>query len=692
MIRFCLFFLFFLLVDNISAAETNTFEQITVTTRRIQDSVSDRIYSLTKFERYDFKSAALGLDDFLRRSPGFGLFRRQASRSAHPTTQGVSLRGLSSNAAGRTLVMFDGIPINDPFGGWVDWVHYPSVYIQSASLMRGGGVGPWGNQALTGVINLDSRIFLKKENLFNADFRYGSKDTLSIGSVFNFDTNIGSLYGAVNLVDSSGYYVIDPNQIGSADLPLARSAKNIHVGWGKISSKDINWSISGNIGTDNLVNGSEEAGSDTKIYTLVFSAIKNHDIDKSAFEGHFYIKYRDFKNTFVAFNSSRSEVRVVLDQFDVPARSLGGNFKILSKFSNTLQFETGFDFQLSSGETNELFRNLGNGFTRSRTAGGNQIIAGAFGEANWSGSPYSLFSVGIRADYWRQEDGKRIENNIVLNNLLSDLRFRNRDGLVINGSAGFNFNFSQNSYMSLSAYSGFRVPTLNELYRPFRVGNDITESNQLLINERIAGAEISFSWDNEILSTKTTLFRNDLYNPIVNATISLNSGFNQEFSVFIPSGGSLRQRSNIPKVKSSGIEFEVSLDIRENLKLDGSYLYTNPKIINFGIFDNLSGKRLAQVAKNEAYLGISYNPNRKFLLKLEWLYSSSQFDDDLNTRKLNSSITLDGYIGYDLSETVELYLAAENIFNNRIESGRNKNGLISLGPPLFLWIGMRLKY
>ena len=98
------------------------------------------------------------------------------------------------------------------------------------------------------------------------------------------------------------------------------------------------------------------------------------------------------------------------------------------------------------------------------------------------------------------------------------------------------------------------------------------------------------------------------------------------------------------------------------------------------------------MAKNEAYLGISYKPKRNFLLKFEGLYSSSQFDDDLNTRKLNSSVTFDGYFGYDLSETIELYLAAENIFNNRIESGRTKNGLISLGPPFFLWIGMRLNY
>jgi outer membrane cobalamin receptor len=67
------------------------------------------------------RSAALTLDDALRQVPGFSLFRRSGSLASHPTTHGVSLRGLGGSGASRALVLLDGVPLNDPFGGWVSW-------------------------------------------------------------------------------------------------------------------------------------------------------------------------------------------------------------------------------------------------------------------------------------------------------------------------------------------------------------------------------------------------------------------------------------------------------------------------------------------------------------------------------------------------------------------------------------------
>ena len=66
------------------------------------------------------------LDDVLRQTPGFSLFRRSSSRVANPTTQGVTLRGVSGSGASRTLVLADGVPLNDPFGSWVYWNRVPA--------------------------------------------------------------------------------------------------------------------------------------------------------------------------------------------------------------------------------------------------------------------------------------------------------------------------------------------------------------------------------------------------------------------------------------------------------------------------------------------------------------------------------------------------------------------------------------
>src|SRR5205807_2194641 len=103
------------------------------------------------------RAPVLTLDDRLRQVPGFNLFRRTSSLVAHPTTQGVSLRGIGPSGAGRTLVLYDGIPLNDPFGGWVYWNRVPLETIQDIEIVRGAASGLYGSAAIGGAIQLLSR-------------------------------------------------------------------------------------------------------------------------------------------------------------------------------------------------------------------------------------------------------------------------------------------------------------------------------------------------------------------------------------------------------------------------------------------------------------------------------------------------------------------------------------------------------
>src|SRR5205085_8116217 len=102
-------------------------------------------------------SPALRLDDQLRSVPGFSLFRRTTSGVANPTTQGVTLRGLSASGASRTLVVADDVPINDPFGAWVYWNRVPTPALQKVDVVRGASGDIHGNDALGGVIRLTTR-------------------------------------------------------------------------------------------------------------------------------------------------------------------------------------------------------------------------------------------------------------------------------------------------------------------------------------------------------------------------------------------------------------------------------------------------------------------------------------------------------------------------------------------------------
>ncbi len=97
-------------------------EQVTVAANRTGVRVIENATSVTILSAQDLgATAAFRTDDVLRQVPGFSLFRRTTSRTANPTAQGVSLRGLGASGASRALVLSDGFPLNDPFGGWVYW-------------------------------------------------------------------------------------------------------------------------------------------------------------------------------------------------------------------------------------------------------------------------------------------------------------------------------------------------------------------------------------------------------------------------------------------------------------------------------------------------------------------------------------------------------------------------------------------
>src|SRR6266545_2068208 len=202
-------------------------EQITVSAESWPARLSIES-SVTTIDRSTIAAApALRLDDQLRTVPGFSLFRRTSSAVANPTTQGVTLRGLSASGASRTLVVADDVPLNDPFGAWVYWDRVPIVTLQRVDVVRGASGDIHGNDALGGVIRLTTRTTRGAEGWFDGG---------SLGSVR------GSGYGALSRVTwmagmsaetmkTDGFIVVAPEARGSIDVP-ADSRSTSAMGWG----------------------------------------------------------------------------------------------------------------------------------------------------------------------------------------------------------------------------------------------------------------------------------------------------------------------------------------------------------------------------------------------------------------------------------------------------------------------------
>ena len=131
---------------------------IIVTGKALPEPRADRVYAVERIDRRQIEqSPSHELDQLLKDVPGVQLFRRSDARSGHPTSQGVTLRALGGNASSRALLVLDGVPQTDPFGGWINWPAYDPSDLAGIRVVRGGGSVANGPGALAGTIEMTSR-------------------------------------------------------------------------------------------------------------------------------------------------------------------------------------------------------------------------------------------------------------------------------------------------------------------------------------------------------------------------------------------------------------------------------------------------------------------------------------------------------------------------------------------------------
>ncbi|MGH9897671.1 MAG: TonB-dependent receptor, partial [Pyrinomonadaceae bacterium] len=161
-------------------------EEVTVTATRTETKIGDTAASVRLIDNEALTStSALTVDDALRQVPGVILFRRSGSRTANPTSQGVSLRGVGASGASRALVFYDDVPLNDSFGGWVYWSRVPRVSIDRIEVLRGGASNLYGSAALGGVVQVISR---DNQTLFRHDADLNHDYVLSLESSYGTQT------------------------------------------------------------------------------------------------------------------------------------------------------------------------------------------------------------------------------------------------------------------------------------------------------------------------------------------------------------------------------------------------------------------------------------------------------------------------------------------------------------------------
>jgi vitamin B12 transporter len=527
---------------------------IVVTGRGLSDAPGDAAYSIVEIGRERLSSSASGrLEDVLRDVGGLQQFRRSDARSANPTSQGVTLRGLGGNAASRALLILDGVPQADPFGGWVAFPAYAPERLGRVRVTRGGGSGVSGPGALAGTIELTSAGPGELPGLGGA-LAYGNRDSLDAGLLASGRLGGGFALLSADYARGDGFVPIVEERRGPAD----RSARyeQASLAARAVLPAGANAELQANLlaftdrrerGTAFTRNGSDGADASVRLVGR----------GRWGFSALAYVQTRDFRSQFASVNAARTMATQTLDQYSTPATGLGARVEIAPPIGDGLDLRLGGDWRRTSGRTQELFTFVAGTPTRQRLAGGVTSTAGAFADLSWTAGDWTV-SAGGRVDRWSIRDGFLDERALGTGAVLTASRFADRSGWEPTGRAGLAWRASKALTVRAAAYAGWRLPTLNELYRPFRVGADATAANAALAPERLHGVEIGAEVRPvSAVRLAATLFHNRLDNAIANVSVARGPGTFPGVG-FVSAAGFYRVRQNLDAVRARGLELDGS--------------------------------------------------------------------------------------------------------------------------------------
>ncbi len=668
------------------AADATQVAEIVVTGRREGVPAYERAYGPSVIDAATLTTAPQRrLDEALRAVPGFSLFRRSGSRTANPTAQGVSLRGIGPNGAGRTLVLVDGVPANDPFGGWVYWSRLPTAAVDNVVLTRGGGAGPWGNAALAGTI----RIETKQRDGLDLELAGGSNGTWMGQSSVGGSADGWHLGLSGSAFRTDGVNLVEPSRRGPIDIKADSDAYAVD---GTLSTQ------LGSVTATAKLSGFKESRGNGTPYTNNSTDATEASLrlvgtgEKIDWEAVAYWRDWSFASTFSGVNAARTAETPSLDQYDVPATAKGGILQVAFSPADGHQTDIGADIRETEGKTRELMTYSAGRYTRMRDAGGSQSVAGLFFEHAWTGIQGLTVSAGGRLDAWRNSDGRRIESDITSGTLLRNDRYAKRDGTVANGRAGIDWQASDLLGLRVAAYTGFRLPSLNELYRPFRVGNDITEANPGLQPERMRGVEAGLRLSPGAgITANATLFHVRLKHAVDNVVIQTSPGTNAELGIFVPAGGSLAQRRGLPRVEVQGLEAEIGWQAASTLRFGAAYLFSDSEITDPGTMAALRGNQLGQAPRHSGTVDVTWTPRPELTLRAQVRAAGKQFEDSRNLGTLDGFIVGDLYAAWRVDQQLEFYATAENVTGERVETGRRSDGLTNIGPERQWLAGVRVR-
>lgn len=624
----------------------------------------------------------------LRQVPGFSLFRRSSGvMASHPTAQGMRLRGAWPSGASRALVLLDGVPINDSFGGGIYWNRVPRSALRQVEVIKSPVSTAWGNAGMDGALHFRTEAVGLRE--FQVDLQGGELGTMDA------DTTWRHRYGALSLLMAGRYfrtdgpYLLSPEQRGPIDIRAFSRMGSLlgRVTWDVSSRRQLFWV--GNVFSERRSNGTPYTENSTDLW-MTSLGTRWFTAGGDFWEVAGFWQSQTFRSTFSSVNSTRTQETPSLDQYDVPSVMGGFHIQWARPQPSGAQWSAGLDVKYIWGETREDYRWVATRFTRRRFAGGRQAFVGLYLNRLFQPVSNLYVQVGTRVDAWGLFRGTRVERDLTTDAVLRDDRYEDRRRVAFSPTVGLRWRARPWADLRFQFSQGFRAPTLNELYRPFQVRNVITAANPGLKPESLQAWELGADLRaGDFWQGSVTAFWYQVHDVISNVTVLERSAW-PSICGFVPAGGVCRQRRNIDLTRVVGLEWMNTFRFGKYLQTHVGYLWNDARIRKSPA-PELIGKRIAQGPSHTAVFRVQFQHPQVFTAAVQAWYESSRFEDDLNTLRLRPVWLVDASVRRKIVRGVELYVSAENLLNTRAEAGRTADGLVTLGTPRVVRAGLHVQ-
>ncbi len=621
-------------------------------------------------------AGSLVVDDVLREVPGFSTFRRSSSLFANPSSQGVSLRGVGASATSRSSVLLDGIPLNDPFGGWVYFARVPRAELESIEVTNGGASDVFGNGALGGVVNLRTRS--PEESYASGEISYGNMSTPDMSFAVGGPVDNWRVAVAGQALRTGGYVLVPLDQRGSVDTDAGTADLSGTLEVSRNLGEQGRFFVRGSGFAESRRNGTPLQNNDTTI-PEVDTGLDWSTREAGSFSVRLYGSTESYHQTFSAVAANRDSESLTDAQRN-PSQQVGFLGTWTRLFAEKHKVAAGIEANDVRGHSEDTNYRAEAPFTLV-DAGGRQHNWGFFVQDAFFFAPKWLLTIGGRVDTWNNNTGFQNTKPLTTGTEATE-PFPNRSELAFSPRVSLLRSFSHGLALSASVYRAFRAPTLNELYRNFRVGNVLTLANPNLTGEHLTGGEAGLSyqtWTNR-LTLRGNFFWSDIGDPVANVTITSTPAL------------ITRMKENLGVTQARGFELSGQWQVRPRLQISASYLFVNATVVSYPsppALMPLDGLRLPQVPQNQFTLQASYVA-KKWNASLQGRFLGDEFDDDLNQYPLGRAFSLDAELSRELVRHTSVFLAVQNLTDDRFNVAATP--VFTVGPPIFVRGGVRFQW